>query len=154
MSRNCKQCGTEFEPIAKAHWLCSDKCRTEAKKSSKKKYQQKPEQKKVWARLANEWRKKNYVRSRFTALRNRANANGIPFDLTESDVVIPDICPVLGIAIDGLTKDTQWSFDKLKPEKGYVKGNVFIISMKANRLKNNATVEELEKIIEYIKNNS
>lgn len=36
------------------------------------------------------------------------------------------------------------SIDKVIPELGYVRGNVWVISNKANRIKNNATLEELK----------
>lgn len=83
--------------------------------------------------------------------RSSAKRNGIPFDLEISDIVVPDICPLLGIQIvwtgggnerpDGLA-----SIDRVIPALGYVKGNVWIISWRANRLKNNASLEELEMI--------
>jgi hypothetical protein len=64
--------------------------------------------------------------------------------------VIPGVCPILGIpiVIDGKgQRDDCPSADRRIPELGYVKGNVRIVSMKANRIKNNATLEELEKIL-------
>jgi hypothetical protein len=42
--------------------------------------------------------------------------------------------------------------DRFVPEKGYVKGNVHWLSRKANRLKNNSSVEILEKLLEWMKN--
>lgn len=70
------------------------------------------------------------------------------------------MCPVLGIPlIDGSKligcsrPDNLAELDRLIPDKGYVKGNVHWISRRANRIKSDATVEELEKIISYMKDN-
>lgn len=46
------------------------------------------------------------------------------------------------------------TLDRVVPEKGYVDGNVIVISDRANRLKNNGTAEEHEKIAAYIRANS
>ena len=42
------------------------------------------------------------------------------------------------------------SLDRLVPEKGYVKGNCFIISNKANRMKQDNTLEDFQRIVSYI----
>ena len=69
----------------------------------------------------------------------------------------PDYCPILGIKLElnnKTTADNSPSFDKVLPERGYVKGNVQIISYKANRLKSNMSIEDFKKFIEYIENNT
>lgn len=84
----------------------------------------------------------------------RAKASNVPFNLELSDLSVPKLCPVLKIPLmwgEKLTNNTP-SIDRLVPDKGYVKGNCTIISMKANRLKNNASKEELIAILEYISN--
>jgi hypothetical protein len=79
-----------------------------------------------------------------SGIRYRCKKNNIPFDLEESDIVIPEVCPILGINIvcDGSQIDSSPSVDRLVPEKGYVKGNIIIISNRANRLRNNGTSTE------------
>lgn len=67
------------------------------------------------------------------------------FSITIDDVVIPDTCPVLG------TPMKNPSIDKIIPELGYVPHNVRVISMRANRIKSNATYEELARITEYVR---
>lgn len=77
----------------------------------------------------------------------------LPFDITFKDILIPEICPVLGIELiagGGAGSDNTPSLDRIIPEKGYVKGNVRIISMRANRIKDNGTAEEHRRIADYI----
>ena len=76
---------------------------------------------------------------------------GLPFDIDLEDIVIPEVCPVLGIPIEidlgrGRRKGDSPSLDKFVPEKGYTKGNIAVISWRANWLKNNGTTEEWLKI--------
>lgn len=83
----------------------------------------------------------------------RAESYGVPFDITLKDLKYGDSCPVFGTKFEWgsqITNQTP-SLDRVIPEMGYVKGNVRVISMRANRLKNNASVEELEKVLEYMK---
>lgn len=86
--------------------------------------------------------------------KKRAKARGITFTLEVSDIIIPKVCPILGIELSfgvGRVHDASPSLDRIVPEKGYVKGNCFIISAKANRMKQENTLETLEKIVAYIK---
>lgn len=87
------------------------------------------------------------------AKRSLSKKRELPFNLEESDIVIPDVCPVLGIPIyfgsGNGPKHNSPSLDRLVPSKGYVKGNVNIISQKANRIKNDATLDELRKVYEW-----
>lgn len=101
-------------------------------------------------------------RKQFSDLRGRAKAKGIPFSIELEDIEQPEFCPVLGVklqyGINHNTEETKWkkhpdraSFDKLVPNLGYIPGNVFIISLEANRLKSNATVEQIESLLKYMK---
>lgn len=95
---------------------------------------------------------RNYI---LQHVRGRAKKLGLPFDLTIDDIVIPDVCPILGIALaisNDYVSANSPSIDRLIPEVGYVKGNIAIISHKANTIKNNASVEELEKVLIWMKN--
>ena len=92
-----------------------------------------------------------------TRTRSRAKRKGIPFDIQREDIHVPEHCPVLGIPIffepvgrRGGTPNSP-SIDRIVPELGYVKGNVRIISNRANTLKNDATVEELERVLTDLK---
>lgn len=81
--------------------------------------------------------------------KRRAQEEKLPFDLDPSDIEIPECCPVFGWKLDigdGASQDASPSMDKLVPSKGYVKGNVWVISHLANRIKNNATLDQLEAV--------
>lgn len=86
--------------------------------------------------------------------RARAKKQGIPFDLELTDIVIPEVCPVLGIPLmvgEGKNCPNSPSLDKIIPEKGYVKGNVCVISFRANILKRDGLLWELELVTEYVR---
>lgn len=81
---------------------------------------------------------------------------GVPYDITVDDLApYPLTCPVLGIPINwmntGATANDSPSIDRMIPALGYTKGNVRVISQKANRLKGNASVDELEALLSYMK---
>ncbi len=87
-------------------------------------------------------------------IKRRCKNSGEPFDLDISDIVVPEFCPAIGLRLDwnaGLRADNLPSMDKVVPALGYIKGNVRMISFRANRLKNNASLVELQGIISYIK---
>lgn len=95
------------------------------------------------------------IRGLYTRVRTNAKARGIEFSIEMEDLVMPDICPVLGIEIRFRTevgKPTADPFapslDRIDNTKGYIKGNVRIISYRANVLKNNMTKEEARLLYE------
>jgi len=80
--------------------------------------------------------------------KERAGQQGVPFDLELEDIVVPAVCPVLGIQLFngvGASHDGSPSLDKVIPELGYVRGNVMVVSYKANAMKRNASLEDLER---------
>ena len=94
-----------------------------------------------------------YLQHMITRAKRRADKKNLPFNISSADLYIPDICPVLGIRIQiGKTApiDSSPSLDRKDGNKGYVKGNVFVISNRANRIKNDATKEELKRVYDYM----
>ncbi len=107
---------------------------------------------------------RNYSRNRvtsqpeiniFSRTKSRAKKLNIEFNLTIEDIIIPKICPVLGIEIipsSNISKrgprPNSPSIDRIEPLKGYVKGNIRIISNRANTLKCDATISELELVLQ------
>jgi uncharacterized CHY-type Zn-finger protein len=88
-------------------------------------------------------------------LKTRAKKQNLPFDLTEEDIIIPKICPILGIPIILFSKsDNSPSVDRFIPSKGYVRGNINIISNRANRIKTDATLTEIELVYLWMKEQS
>jgi hypothetical protein len=89
--------------------------------------------------------------------RHRAKKKGLPFDITADDIELPEFCPVLGIKLvigEGQNPRRNYAsptLDRVKNEKGYVRGNVRVISARANSLKSDASVEEMEAVIAYMK---
>lgn len=85
--------------------------------------------------------------------RARAKLKGLEFDIDRSDIVLPATCPVLGVPIaTGLGRprqDSAPSIDRIDTTRGYVRGNVTVISWRANRLKSDATVEELRALVRF-----
>jgi hypothetical protein len=76
--------------------------------------------------------------------RRRARLRGLPFNITVHDLVIPERCPDLGIKIEVGGPRRSWpSIDRIRPELGYVRGNVRVISLMANAMKRDATAEEM-----------
>lgn len=78
----------------------------------------------------------------YNAAKSRAAMRGREFNIELSDVVIPAQCPVLKISMDSP------SIDRIDSSKGYIKGNIRVISKRANTLKNNATTEELALVLQ------
>jgi hypothetical protein len=85
--------------------------------------------------------------------RCRAKQKGLPFNIQKADITIPILCPILGLPLDfniGRRQDNSPSLDRIDNSKGYIKGNIQIISDKANRMKNNANREELLRFAFWI----
>lgn len=83
------------------------------------------------------------------AARARAKKLKLPCTITEADIVIPERCPWLNIPLkknNGKVSATSPTIDRLIPERGYVPGNVIVISHRANSIKNAATLDELKMI--------
>ncbi len=112
-----------------------------------------------WNREAWEMKQGNFFEYRLlTYARRNAKRRGEECDLVLEDIVIPECCPLLGIKLEACmekrrmkgpgSQDSCPSVDRIDSRKGYTKDNVWIISKKANTIKNNATVEELGMIYE------
>ncbi len=152
----CTICNVDKE--LKDYYLTNDgirkcnfckKCQNLKYKQQRNKYRNENKDKaKVWA-------KKSYINNSeqrlFRNARYRARISGMEFNITVEDIKIPEFCPILGIEIytgEGRTGHGA-SVDRIDNNKGYIKGNVMIISDRANKLKADASPEELKKIYEF-----
>lgn len=85
----------------------------------------------------------------------RAKKRGIPFGITPADIVIPEFCPILGLRlVSGVGPSTRAdlaSLDRINPTLGYVRGNIAVISKRANQIKSDATSAELFATAEFVK---
>ena len=98
-------------------------------------------------------RRREYMRSRevrkqimLRDAKKRAKRQGVPFRLKLEHLEIPERCPALGIRLrHGVKKfvDGSPTLDRIVPSRGYVPGNVVVVSHKANRIKSNATAREV-----------
>ncbi len=104
--------------------------------------------------MSKAWREKDFSRALWTAAQCRAKKHGVVFTIPKSAVVIPEFCPILGIRLGrkgGVACDTSPTLDRIRPALGYVPGNVAVISMRANRIKNDGTPEEHEAIARFMR---
>lgn len=108
----------------------------------------------------NAWQRANRIKDPVLYMlrnaKNRAKEMEVEFALTRSDVVVPEICPVLGLELKysigekGFAALTSPSIDRFDNTKGYVPGNVQVISWRANLLKRDGTLDEFRKIVAYM----
>ena len=87
--------------------------------------------------------------------KSRARQSGLEFNITLTDVPIPEKCPILEVPLvlgTATSYELSPSIDRIDSTKGYVRGNVKVISLLANRMKSNATREQCLLFAQNIKN--
>ena len=88
----------------------------------------------------------------FNDAKKRAKKKNLEFNLSLQDIYIPEFCPIFGTKLElgkGIFQANSPSIDRIDNDIGYTKTNIIVISHKANTMKNNATMEEIKKIIEF-----
>lgn len=96
---------------------------------------------------------KYYIKKIYRERKRHAERSGIPFTITFDDLPpVPEYCPVLGIPIKHGTGDIENSpsLDKIVPRLGYIPGNIAWISGRANAIKRDAALEELEMLVRWL----
>jgi hypothetical protein len=99
-------------------------------------------------------RQKNPEKEILRRAKKRAARENLPFNIELSDIIIPEKCPILNIPLKLnfiSAGDDSPSLDKIDPLKGYVKGNVKVISRLANIMKAHASIEQIILFTENIK---
>ena len=95
------------------------------------------------------WAHANPAKRLLTSAKHRAKRAGVPFNLTLDEIQIPTHCPATGIPLvlgGDAAGNHVWgnpSLDRLRPELGYTKGNVVVVSHLANTIKSNAGSEQV-----------
>lgn len=93
------------------------------------------------------------MRSKFRTKKANAKHTGRNWTVDFGELDFPTHCPILGIELNYFSEvicDNSPSFDCVIPERGYVKGNVYVISQRANRIKNDGTAQEHYAIAKFI----
>lgn len=99
------------------------------------------------------------IRTIYNRLKASAKKRNIPFDLTLVDLnnlSFPITCPILNIPLKfnrGKQEDDSYSIDRIDSTKGYTIDNIVVISLRANKLKNNASETELQQIAGFYQKN-
>jgi hypothetical protein len=99
-----------------------------------------------------DWRKSDPKRYILWRAGQNARRAGLEFALTADDLTLPTHCPVLGLELHypGSRNDQQAaSLDRVDSTKGYVAGNVAVVSWRANTLKNSATAAEMCQLADF-----
>lgn len=99
------------------------------------------------------WARRNWSKAAIRRANERAKEVGVPADITPHDIRCPAVCPVLGfpLAINhgrGRNENSP-SLDKVIPSLGYTQGNVCVISHRSNKIKSDATPDEILSVALY-----
>lgn len=167
-TRKCLNCGKEWSiyvldnrKTSKRTHFCQD-CVRELSTWERKKILEEvfPERRDIYLQQKRDEFLRRYIKTKLEHCKIRALKKGIEFNLTEEDIVIPELCPILEVPlVIGTKGDYEYSpsIDRIDNTKGYIKGNVQIISKKANSMKNCASYKELQafckNVLRYSLNN-
>ena len=138
----CTKCKCEFQSYDKGKNSYCKPCKAEYMKGWYKKANFNEEQRLLI-------KKSRMVQS----ARKRSVRFNVPFDMCRDDFEIPSTCPALGILMPNNNKIIQYNsptIDRIIPELGYIKGNIVVISMKANLIKTNATYKEIRSVSDWL----
>lgn len=145
----CIECRKEFKRKRFTQHFCSEKCENKFNSIKpqyvdRRKYYQ--DNKLTFQNRYLE----NYNKIILSAAKQRAKKKQLPFNITVEDIIVPTYCPLLGIEIKNSIpgegrKNNSPTLDRIIPELGYIKGNVWVISWKANRIKSNVPRTQLEQ---------
>lgn len=151
--KECCMCSTLFTPRNPVHKTCSDRCKLDYRAKLRRDQR----------RLGNKdsdtlkkWNANNPIKRMLYSARRRAKTKGLEFNIVEDDLVLPELCPVLGIKLYQSTGRTGhgYSLDRIDSKVGYIKGNIQVISDRANRFKSNMTLEEAELLLKFLRRSS
>jgi hypothetical protein len=99
-------------------------------------------------------RKKDPRQYLLIAAKHRAKQLGIEFNLVLDDIYIPPFCPVFNTKLvvgDDYRNPDSPSLDRVNPDYGYTPWNIKVISFRANSIKRDASLKELESLLAFMK---
>jgi len=122
-------------------------------KAWRKAYQQR-NRKRLVAK-ARQWKRDNPQRALFLWKRSDARRRGTDFTIEMIDLDWPKDCPVHGVRLlygpdHGVNNPDQATIDRIDNSLGYISGNVAIMSRRANILKRDATLAELQRLVKWL----
>lgn len=90
----------------------------------------------------------NWSEYSFKRIKNRCKRNTIKFNIKTTDIIIPKKCPILGITLVFGRKHlyNTPSVDRIDNSKGYIKGNIRVISFSANAMKSDMPLKIWNKL--------
>ena len=162
--KTCENCGCMFTPNSPIQKCCSKSDCVAFRKRTLSEINRRYKTSQKSLAVSSLWRKNHPDRLRlyrsrrpmesimFHNAKDRAKDLGIPFAITIQDIKIPSVCPVLGIPLihgAGLQGDGSPSLDRIVPSLGYVTGNIIVVSWLANRIKTDATPEQVLAVGEF-----
>lgn len=159
-TRICNTCENELSieefPLTDGKWR-RRKCRSCITTDLRRTYKT-PKHRKYSRESKLRWRARDPLGHMLHRARASAKKHGVPFSLTKADLEpAPSHCPILGLELvysavpRGTSRNNAASLDRFIPELGYVPGNCSIISYRANTIKNDGSIEELQAILDWMK---
>lgn len=97
---------------------------------------------------------KSMIQAMLREAKRRAKGKGLAFDISPEDIPWSDECPILKVKLErnkGNVQTNSPTLDRVNSSFGYIRGNVRIISWRANLLKGNLSLEEAERLVAYMK---
>lgn len=149
--KTCARCKTNVR--ISSHSYCTDCRKVEWDKWSKEHPGYNTRKERLWNRDMNYWYKNKVAR-----LRSIAKQKNLEFNLSIADLEAEytEYCPILNLKLNYLNsvgrgrQNDSASIDRIDPTKGYIKGNIWIISNRANTYKSNLSLEIIGILYEKV----
>jgi len=153
-----------MKSIKKQRSIYYQKNKEKIKQKSREYYKSHAQERKTYAknyRIKNKkeinvhTRRKHQIDPRYSlisASKRSAKSKGMEHNLVIEDIIIPEKCPILKIPLfvgNGQRIDNSPSLDRIDNLKGYTKENVIVVSWRANNIKSDASITELQKIVDF-----
>jgi len=151
IERHCQNCGSRLRSDNLSGYCNNPECHIIwARLRARLRRADKPEDHRIYQRT---YKRAHREQTALVRARRRAVKSGMAFSLTAADLPpIPDCCPALGVPFqhgDGRPVPESLTLDRINPALGYVPGNVMWLSHRANAMKQDASLEQLQKFAHW-----